>query len=680
MTTVRSEDLFVVYRSETGRPASISNVDVKNVNAFEMTSGESHVVETTPKNQYLDGTSLTSTGTGLMLDILIELGEIKEVRIVQHGSGYVDNELVTVSGGNGLATLLVSHAGESNGSAEVVSLQNAGGEYKVINGFLKFYEAFADDSEGELLKLLPEVSAGNVIGVSPRGTEFQPYTPGIGSDQYKVGETVYITDIGNDPILEGIISYVTQGPGDAEPGGSFRYEGNQLFSDVQELIDGTTSRLSVTNVDYDATDSTHEFNGHVSFDSATDVITFQRTGTPEYQIDDYGYNFLNGTNEYDTSEVETQAEFNAKVYAKLGFIEDNIYNPVETTKLNNEYPRLVQNTQAKTAIPWRGLPVDHYDIVASKTDIEQLQSLTVGNANEIQDLRNEIAVFETGGLIFKGYLDPNENKTLPNIEDPPETSGLAVGHFYSVAVSYDDPMVGQLQQEDAVAVMEDETGTYGMSYTVLPKTYYDGVFLALAGKTSQSVEGDVALGGELSVVDRVTSKETLATDNNNVLTSKGYVDTLVGDIDLTPYAEKVELNNYSLVDHKHDAADVETGTFVIGRIPVGESDTTVAVGNHTHDSLTTSVDVDSTVTGNPGTNAIVENVGDTVNAKFKFTIPRGAAGTNGTDGRNGSNGSNGSNGTNGKDFKITTGSSTPSSLATGAMFLNTSSNILYIGL
>jgi hypothetical protein len=48
------------------------------------------------------------------------------------------------------------------------------------------------------------------------------------------------------------------------------------------------------------------------------------------------------------------------------------------------------------------------------------------------------------------------------------------------------------------------------------------------------------------------------------------------------------------------------------------------------DGVAATVEVDSTVTGAPGTNAAVVNVGTTSKAKLKFTVPQGADGTPGT--------------------------------------------------
>ena len=71
---------------------------------------------------------------------------------------------------------------------------------------------------------------------------------------------------------------------------------------------------------------------------------------------------------------------------------------------------------------------------------------------------------------------------------------------------------------------------------------------------------------------------------------------------------------------------------------------------------TVTVDVNSTTTGNPGTNASVTNVGDQVNVLLDFVIPRGADGTNGT---NGQDGQDGAPGADGKDANIWTATAAP---------------------
>lgn len=57
-----------------------------------------------------------------------------------------------------------------------------------------------------------------------------------------------------------------------------------------------------------------------------------------------------------------------------------------------------------------------------------------------------------------------------------------------------------------------------------------------------------------------------------------------------------------------------------------------------------SIKVDETVTGKPGTDALVENTGTDTDVVLKFTIPKGA------DGKNGSNGKNGTTPKKGTDY------------------------------
>jgi hypothetical protein len=94
-------------------------------------------------------------------------------------------------------------------------------------------------------------------------------------------------------------------------------------------------------------------------------------------------------------------------------------------------------------------------------------------------------------------------------------------------------------------------------------------------------------------------------------------------------------------------------------VVVDVSDTTMGVAGTTKKALKTelkgdkgdaaTVDVGTTTTGNPGTNASVVNSGTTNAAIFDFTIPRGATGAQGIQGIQGTAGTNGTNGTNGTD-------------------------------
>ena len=105
-------------------------------------------------------------------------------------------------------------------------------------------------------------------------------------------------------------------------------------------------------------------------------------------------------------------------------------------------------------------------------------------------------------------------------------------------------------------------------------------------------------------------------------------------------------------------------------------DTGFSKHDHTHDDIAPTVEVDGTTTGAPGSQALVENMGDGTNAKLHFTIPRG---DKGADGAPGSNGTNGTNGKDGEDLIMKTGTSTSPSLNRGEMYWNYNNKTLYIG-
>jgi hypothetical protein len=72
---------------------------------------------------------------------------------------------------------------------------------------------------------------------------------------------------------------------------------------------------------------------------------------------------------------------------------------------------------------------------------------------------------------------------------------------------------------------------------------------------------------------------------------------------------------------------------------------------HTQDGRAASVEIESTITGEAGTDANVENVGTSTEARLVFTIPRGSAGKDGTDGKDGKDGTDGVDGKDGHDGK-----------------------------
>ena len=72
-----------------------------------------------------------------------------------------------------------------------------------------------------------------------------------------------------------------------------------------------------------------------------------------------------------------------------------------------------------------------------------------------------------------------------------------------------------------------------------------------------------------------------------------------------------------------------------------------ANGKDGKDGEAATITIDSTLTGDPGTNAVVSNVGTSSQARLRFTIPRGATGATGATGPAGKDGVNGRDGQNG---------------------------------
>lgn len=78
-------------------------------------------------------------------------------------------------------------------------------------------------------------------------------------------------------------------------------------------------------------------------------------------------------------------------------------------------------------------------------------------------------------------------------------------------------------------------------------------------------------------------------------------------------------------------------------------------GGGTGEPTTVTVSVAGTVTGEAGTNAKVENIGDSVNVRLKFTIPRGQQGKQGDKGESGDNGEDGIDGKSAYDLAVQEG-------------------------
>ena len=517
MTTLRNTDALVVYRQELGVPVALTSVIVKDLSKFDFSSGETYTLETQNKNVDVDGNAVTSAGSGLTLDLLLVTGSISDSRIVDSGTGYQLNEVLTVDGGTG--EVYVTNIGFL-GEVLQVSTLNGGSGYTVQRGFLGKIEAQGGTGSG--LEVLPVITGGEIAGLTPRGTDFQPILNESDVDEYLVGDQLRFETAPNEVYAEATVAYVSESGQGQAAGGPFRYEGNQLFTDVNALIndkfDTTPADLRVETVDFDRDNADHKFDGDLTLEvedgtSVTSVITFQRPGAVDYVVDDYGYNFVGDTNVYDASVVGTQAEFNKKIYQKVQFIEDNIYaQRTDTdTELNNEVPRLTDATQTKTVGDYLNIPDNHYALVPSYTDVEQVNSIAEGNASDIADLRLELENFETGGLIFQGNV--NQANQVPPIAD------VSVGWFWIASEDYTDNELGAIEEGAMIAVRDDVADK---AFEIIIRTSYDGVFLKLNEDSLpyQTVQGDVVVVGEVRV-DPIT---TLT--NPEATTTKSYVDQL----------------------------------------------------------------------------------------------------------------------------------------------------------
>ncbi len=504
MSILRDQDALVVYRQELGAPVALTSVTVDRDANINFTSGETYTVDTENTGTDVNGEAAESTGTGLTLDILLVDGSITDTRIVDAGTGYKKNDVLTVVGGTG--KVYAADVG-FDGEVTLVYTQDAGSGYSVSKGFLNPVEAQGGTGSG--LIVLPVITGGELATFTPVGTVFQPIQSDGDAVDYTVGDEIRFETAPGDVYATATVAYVNITGQSQSSGGAFRYDGEQLFDDVDERInhkfDTTPADIRVETVDFDRTDDTHKFEGDLTLQqeadpSVTSVITFQRSGAVDYVVDDYGYNFKVDSNEYDTSKtVDTQAEFNKKIYQKVQFIEDNIYFPrsENDTELNNESPRLHVDTQVKTLGTYNNVANDDYDKIPSYKDVTKVKEIADGNVIDIAELRNDLTNFETGGLIFKGNV--NALNQVPLLAD------TSVGWFWVASEDYTDAELGDIEEGVTIAVRED--GDDDKAFQYIYRTSYDGIFLALNNETDipqvvkGTVEFDIAGAKEFSITD-----------------------------------------------------------------------------------------------------------------------------------------------------------------------------------
>lgn len=200
------------------------------------------------------------------------------------------------------------------------------------------------------------------------------------------------------------------------------------------------------------------------------------------------------------------------------------------------------------------------DIDSVKGDLEnainsKLSEVTGSNAITVTD-KNKIAL----------KIDTTNSKG--NVVFEQDANGLKAN------VNFPDN-IGDISKKLDIGEENDVAGT--QTYYGLKKDIASAVssvyrvkgtctFAELASKTASSVIGDV-----WNVTD---AHGNVPAGTNYVYTGSEW-DALGGTVDLS---------GYSKTGHKHVTDDVTGGTFNIARIPTGTSATSVALGNHNHDT------------------------------------------------------------------------------------------------
>ena len=147
--------------------------------------------------------------------------------------------------------------------------------------------------------------------------------------------------------------------------------------------------------------------------------------------------------------------------------------------------------------------------------------------------------------------------------------------------------------------------------------------------------------------------------------TKTFVEDQIASADLDAYVKKL--------------GDLMTGTLEIrggGRLKVNVVDS----GQNTNLQLMRNNELYISMNGSNSTNDKHISLQKQTKLQQEGTAAKDLVTKAYVDSKAGKDGTNGTDGKDGADFKITTGTSTPSSLSKGDMFLNTGNNILYIGL
>lgn len=156
-------------------------------------------------------------------------------------------------------------------------------------------------------------------------------------------------------------------------------------------------------------------------------------------------------------------------------------------------------------------------------------------------------------------------------------------HFKTQA-TYESTVALNPLRNDAVAFIKDATiiHTHGTDY--------------YCGSGPVALESDLANYATTSALTSGLASKANVSHTHTISQISGLQDELNSKLESVSWAEvSGKPSTFTPATHTHSASDITSGTLSISRIPTGTTDTTVALGNHTHPNYLTETDLDGYV-------------------------------------------------------------------------------------
>lgn len=428
MTILQSQDLFLVYKPETGIPSTLKS-DGVDAALIDKSTGEIYNLSGVPNNTKLtvssDEESYTSLGKELELDVKIRNGSIVNMTIVNRGSGFIADEIFVIEGGNATGRVL---AVDDNGAVITTELYlNEGGEgYEVYNGLVTdfpfgHHSVLMDTvppmegglSEGTFVDFL--LVDGNVQSLATTGSQ-QKFPKDVTSlsTEFTVGDALHVLA---DKTRSGQhLDVVVASVEDPSSGGSAKFTVEQLKSDVQGWSAEITPTLNVTTELNDGVNK----GGSLSYDDTTGNFTYIEADVTQSDNDvtlteDFGFSYDND-GIATTEQITTQDKLNESLFRRVKFLEDNLYAPTSEDVINHSNPQLNDNTLARNS----NATYKSYSEVATRDDLQTLQSMVTGFLNEIETLNDLIENIRTNDTYegLQSIYDVGEDEADSDADPP----------------------------------------------------------------------------------------------------------------------------------------------------------------------------------------------------------------------------------------------------------------------